>query len=812
MLRVVILVVGALLSPTAVMAQERLDAAGDPLPPGAILRLGTTRWRNDNGIAGIACTPDGKWLLGLCYEQLTVWDTSDGKRLRTIPHTPDPATPQRLALAPDGRQVALHDKGAVVLRALPDGEVRHILKVAENSHDGLIFSPDGATLVTDTFKKVYLWDTATGKLRAEIPWSEKEGRVHCAAFSHDGKWLYLSAENFPLRRIDVTAERPEATIWLNGERGRSLALSPDGKTLAACVAPPPKGNQSPHSLLLIDPESGKIRQKIAGPKDGIFTNLSFTKGGQALVFAASPHLLVYELDSGKIHRHVEKAGRFSSRMAVAPDGKTLYTNFGHCIRRWRLPALDEIEPVEEISDAWKIRIAPHGSQLFVGYYGGPLRLWDLKTGTQIRNLPYSLGEGRNVYFTPDGRSVVASYAPGASPRKNQPRGHLAWDVKTGELSEPILPKRIGPFAMTADGRLMACTAQEKKLEVWDLEAKKEIAAIEPMPGLNGSIVPLAFSPDGRQLAYVTFNKGLTLWDFRTGATMTMEDSKGQDPTMHVDFSPDGLLIMGRYYNRQLWDATTGRLISKVSQSGATGTVRFTRDSRGVVIGDGKRLQLYDVVEGRFVRELVTGGSNPSCFDLAADHKTIATGQKDGTVILWDAKEFLKPLPLAVQKLSEKEMNQLWNLLANDDAKAALQARWRLASAEGVAAFLKPRLLSGKAPSEKEVAARIVQLNSDQFIVRDQAMTQLMAWGERVEPALRRALGANPSLEMRRRLDELLERFNALPAGPAAARNLRAVAVLEVAGDTEARALLRMLADGGEGTRLAVAARAALKRN
>jgi hypothetical protein len=182
------------------------------------------------------------------------------------------------------------------------------------------------------------------------------------------------------------------------------------------------------------------------------------------------------------------------------------------------------------------------------------------------------------------------------------------------------------------------------------------------------------------------------------------------------------------------------------------------------------------------------------------------------VILWDAREFLKPLSFSVQKLPEKEMIQLWNLLASGDAKEALQARWRLASAEGVAAFLKPRLLSGTAPSEKEVAARIGQLNSDQFLVREQAMVQLAAWGERVEPALRRALGANPSLEMRRRLDELLEKFNALPAGSTTARNLRTVAVLEAAGDAESRVLLQTLADGEEGARLAAAARAALKRH
>src|SRR5262245_50295894 len=35
--------------------QARLDRLGDPLPPGAVLRLGTTRWRQASGVAGVAC-------------------------------------------------------------------------------------------------------------------------------------------------------------------------------------------------------------------------------------------------------------------------------------------------------------------------------------------------------------------------------------------------------------------------------------------------------------------------------------------------------------------------------------------------------------------------------------------------------------------------------------------------------------------------------------------------------------------------------------------------------------------------------------
>jgi hypothetical protein len=246
-----------------------------------------------------------------------------------------------------------------------------------------------------------------------------------------------------------------------------------------------------------------------------------------------------------------------------------------------------------------------------------------------------------------------------------------------------------------------------------------------------------------------------------------------------------------------------------------GPVQFTRDGRGLVILDcdkdnpGLKLMLYDLAEGRFVRELAIGKA--WSFGLSPDHKTLTTGLPNGNLMIWDAAPLLKPLPRNEVNLSEKEMLALWEDLAGDDGQQALQTRWKLACAKGVAVFLKGRISAEKGPAAKEVAAAIAGLDADEFTARERASRQLEQWGEVVEADLKRALDAKPSVEVSRRLEALLMRLAERRGWSEPVRALRGVAVLEAAGDSETPALLRVLADGKEGEPLAAVARAALKR-
>src|SRR5262249_55466980 len=90
-------------------AAPRLDAAGDPLPAGAIARLGTIRFRHGGAIEAIAFSPDGKTVASAANDDsIVLHDTSTGKRLRSFkPETPGAASGSAVvAFAPDGRTLA----------------------------------------------------------------------------------------------------------------------------------------------------------------------------------------------------------------------------------------------------------------------------------------------------------------------------------------------------------------------------------------------------------------------------------------------------------------------------------------------------------------------------------------------------------------------------------------------------------------------------------------------------------------------------------------------------------------------------------
>ena len=105
----------------------------------------------------------------------------------------------------------------------------------------------------------------------------------------------------------------------------------------------------------------------------------------------------------------------------------------------------------------------------------------------------------------------------------------------------------------------------------------------------------------------------------------------------------------------------------------------------------------------------------------------------------------------------------------------------------------------------------MNLDSDDFAVREQATRELETFGRSALPALRKVLREDPSVEVRRRVESLLEQLEQQGHFSEELRALRAVEVLEVIGSPEARELLKKWSAGPPGHRLTTEAAAALAR-
>jgi RNA polymerase sigma factor (sigma-70 family) len=168
-------------------------------------------------------------------------------------------------------------------------------------------------------------------------------------------------------------------------------------------------------------------------------------------------------------------------------------------------------------------------------------------------------------------------------------------------------------------------------------------------------------------------------------------------------------------------------------------------------------------------------------------------------------------PGATRRLKDEEAARFWDDLAGDDVAQVRRAMQALAGAPvRTVPFLRKRLQPPTAPDAQKIAQLIKDLGSDAFEARAASFQELRRLGPPVAPALCAALKDGISLELRRRLEQLIEAADRRELS-GRAQQLRAVQALELAGTAEARTALRLLAESAPGTTLERAARQALQR-
>ncbi len=624
----------------------RTDRYGDPLPPGAAMRLGTIRFRQFPHIGHIAYSPDDQLVLTDTQENfLQVWDARDGRKLRQI----DAGVEQvhDFALSPDRTLIAVEGVGFAPKRNLAVWQLTFI-EVAtgrtirrgewdmRSAEDELAYSPDGKTVATESDDGTFrLWDVATAKLLYEERLGGRQNHASIAFSPRAASHLLAIASDRVIRLWDAAQLRDVRTIAIEGEHPPTgLAFSPDGSTLAAGM----KTDEAEIRLWRVS--DGTLVRRFQSPKGQSVYQVLFSPDGKLLAATGPGRPLVLfaagnGMELGAFGKEFDLlAGTFSSDspMAFSPDGRTLATTGGReALHYWDLATGKDrlATPEAHLGGVYALAFPADGKTLISGSDDRTVRVWDLATGRPTKVLAHD-GWVRSLAVSADGSFLAAGVA--------YPKNVHLWNLKTGERLHtwPVASEILRDVTLGGDGSSAIVTMRDGSLLGWDLSTGKERLIDQPnqkkpVDPAVAAALPLVppdlsvFSLDGQSKATVRFSPGKPI--------MLADGNSRQDPSTVA--------------STIVWlDARTGHVRREIEiPQSRVQLMAFSPDEQFIAVGTFSSyyppargiIHIFRLRDKKEIQTIEAPCAWIDALGFTPDGKQIVAGLQDTSIVIWDVR-------------------------------------------------------------------------------------------------------------------------------------------------------------------------------
>ncbi len=596
--------------------KPRTDLYGDPLPEGAIARLGTLRLRHP-GVIAVAFSPDGEKVASAGGRTIQIWETASGKQLLQFHHTSRSGWEQVVCMA--------------------------------FSRDGKRLASGGADNI------VRVWDAETAELLFELSMPTVAHfrvdlapmlRVTAVAFSTDGSLLACASANADRKgTIHVwDLATAEELVRLEAHNGSvdALAFSPDGKKLVSGGGLLPPGERRDYLIRIWDTVTGKELHKLEGHKSYV-TSIVFFPDGDTFASACGRAIILWRTKDGKEAR---RFGMFGAQcLAASPNGKTLAAGAGREIRLWEVDTGNELDPIlGHGKGVTCLAFTRDGKTLASGSDDDSIRLWNVETGKPRFTLAGHYFLVTSVDFSRDGKTVVTGGADYSVRLWNAETGkELRVRTFKGEID--YSSTHVTAVAFAGDDKTIAVGLHNGEIHLWTPGDRQEFERL----GTVKRITCMTFAPDGKTLAVGDRGGFVTVWDVtKYQKLLELQPDKPQgtrriDLIGSVAFSPAGkTLAVGFVRDRSnettgicLWDMPTGKEYREL-QGQKGGSIAFSKDEKLLAWARADRsILLWDVKAGQQVGVLA-GHDSTGVTSLAfsPDEKTLASSTGDG-IRIWD---------------------------------------------------------------------------------------------------------------------------------------------------------------------------------
>jgi WD40 repeat protein len=603
--------------------KTKTDQSGDPLPWGALARMGTLRWRHGEPVTYVAFTADGKAVLTASRDNvIRLWDRATGKEIRRFTAKAVPAPvgvpggmgamggfysggvgESRVALSKDGKVVAAIVGNAVIqLWEVETGKEIRQLKAPQGGANTIVFAPDGKSLAVRSFdRSTFVLETDTGKTMCQVKAKQNPA---------------------PMAVAIVNGSMPVAD---------GLAFAPDSKTLATLEIEFDKQQMVKRHIKVTDIQTGNEIRRI--DNDNV-ASVAYSPNGKILAFGSVRKIHLLEADTGKEIHQIDNKSPVTT-LAFAHDGKSVAakgednvvrlfeTATGKSLHEMRLPIRAAVQANQFFivgAGALETRDIAFGHDDKTLAVGGTqtLRFWSVATGKEQAAAGGHRAGVTAVLVAPDGKTMLSH---------GDDRVIRRWDARSGqELGHFEEPKGATTVAFAPDAQTVAVANTDGTIRLLAAADGKELHKFKAHAD---GLASLTFTPDSKTLASRgTIDNIIRLYDVAKGNEIKqMNVPVEKQPGNGVDFVVIGGGF-GPVGHGFVFSPDGQTLAAYVGPNNA-----FVGNPQGQAAA---KLVIWDVTTGKELRPItLRSGVVVTNLAYSPDGRLLAAQNADGTVSLWE---------------------------------------------------------------------------------------------------------------------------------------------------------------------------------